>query len=121
MCSERSIILDTLTLPKVVSMKKQPVHRCNCSECRRRNSSPVKELHGQINFLLSMLDERQRRLYVGLESKRIGRGGDQQLAIVTGMSAHTIAKGRRELDLAEQNDHVRAPGGGRRRVEKKIQ
>ncbi len=102
-------------------MKKRPVHRCKCSECRRRSSNPVKELHSQINFLISTLDERQRRLYAGLESKRIGHGGDQRLAIVTGMSVNTIAKGRRELELAEQNDHVRAPGGGRLRVKKKIQ
>jgi len=66
------------------------------------------------------LDEHQRRLYAGLESKKLGYGGDQQLALITGMDVETIAKGRHELEQAEPTDRIRAPGGGRIRVEKKI-
>jgi hypothetical protein len=72
-----------------------------------------------MNFFLSTLDERQRRLYVGLEAKRLGHGGDRRLAMITGLSVDTIAKGRRELEKAEPSDRIRAPGGGRPRVEKK--
>lgn len=42
------------------------------------------------NFFLSTLDKHQRRLYVGLESAKLGRGGDRQLADITGMSVDTI-------------------------------
>lgn len=74
-----------------------------------------------MNFFLSTLDEHQRRLHVGLESQQLGHGGDRRLAMITGMSVDTIAKGRRELALAEPPDRIRAPGGGRWAVEKKTQ
>jgi hypothetical protein len=72
-----------------------------------------------MNFFLSTLDEQQRRLYVGLESQKLGHGGDRRLAVITGMSVDTIAKGRRELGLAEPTERIRASGGGRWPVEKK--
>jgi hypothetical protein len=100
-------------------MKQRSVQTCQCPECQRPESNAVKELHRQMNFFLSTLDERQRRLYVGLEAKRLGYGGDRQVAKITGMSVNTIAKGRRELEQAEASDRIRLPGGGRIRVEKK--
>jgi hypothetical protein len=72
-----------------------------------------------MNFLMSTLDEHQRRLYAGLESTKLGYGGDQRIALITGLHVHTIAKGRRELEQAVPSDRIRAPGGGRWRVEKK--
>lgn len=100
-------------------MRKRPVHRCPCSDCRRRKTNPTKDLHQQMNFLVSTLDERQQRLYVGLESQKLGHGGDRQLALITGLSVDTIAKGRQELDQADASDRIRAVGDGRPRVEKK--
>jgi len=72
-----------------------------------------------MNFFLSTLDEHQRRLYVGLESEKLGHGGDRRLATITGIHVDTIAKGRRELKHAKASDRVRPPGGGRLRAEKK--
>ena len=66
-------------------------------------------------------DEKQRRLYAGLESLKLGYGGDQRIAAFIGMDPHTVAKGRREL--IEQDfelDRIRKPGGGRKRVETKL-
>ena len=100
-------------------MLKRPVHRCPCSDCRRRKPNPTKDLHQQMNFLVSTLDERQQRLYVGLESQKVGHGGDRQLALITGLSVDTIAKGRQELGQADASDRIRAVGGGRPCVEKK--
>jgi hypothetical protein len=100
-------------------MQKRPVHQCECPEYQRLESNPTKALHSHMNFFLSALDERQRRLYVGLEAKRLGHGGDRRLAMITGLSVDTIAKGRRELEKAEPSDRIRAPGGGRPQVEKK--
>jgi len=102
-------------------MAKRPLHHCQCSDCRRRGAHPIKDLHQHMNFLVSTLDERQRRLYVGLESKKLGHGGDRRLARITGLSVDTIAKGRRELAQAPARDRTRRPGGGRWRVEKKTQ
>jgi uncharacterized protein with PhoU and TrkA domain len=51
-----------------------------------------------MNVFLSRLDEQQRRWYVALESKKIGRGGDKRLSEITGMDVETIRRGRRELD-----------------------
>ncbi|MGB8815788.1 MAG: hypothetical protein WCC74_00920 [Minisyncoccia bacterium] len=73
-----------------------------------------------IVLFLSALDERQRRLYAGLESLRLGHGGDRRLAELTGLDVHTIARGRTELLQRDvQLDRVRRPGGGRTALEKK--
>ncbi len=97
----------------------RPVHPCQCAECQQPGETPRKGLHAQMNFFLSTLDEHQRRLYVGLESKKLGHGGDRQLSLITGLNVDTIAQGRQELDRAERSDRIRAPGGGRPPVEKK--
>lgn len=78
------------------------------------------ELKAAIVLFFSMLDEKQRRLFAGLESLKLGYGGDQRMAGFIGMDPHTVAKGRREL--IEQDfeiDRIRKAGGGRKRVEKK--
>ena len=84
----------------------------------------MKELHSQMNLLLSRLDEQQRRWYVALEAKKLGHGGVKQMSIVTGMHSDTIKQGRLELEdslSARPVERVRVVGGGRRRVEKKTQ
>jgi hypothetical protein len=78
------------------------------------------ELKAAIVLFSSMLNEKQRRLYAGLESLKLGYGGDQRIAEFIGLDPHTVAKGRRELleqDLAL--DRIRKTGGGRKRAEKK--
>jgi len=75
-----------------------------------------------MNAFLSRLDEQQRRWYAALESSRLGDGGDQQIARITGLDVQTIRRGRQELssDLSGRPaERVRAPGAGRPRVEKK--
>ncbi len=78
------------------------------------------ETQAAIILFFSTLDERQRRLYAGLESLRLGHGGDSRIAELTGLDVHTIAKGRAELLQRDvQIDRVRRPGAGRRALEKK--
>ena len=77
------------------------------------------ELGAATVLVYSTLDERQRRLCAGLESLRVGYGGDRRIANLLGMNIHTVAKGRKEL-LAEDLDldRIRRPGGGRKSVKK---
>ncbi len=63
------------------------------------------------------LDERQRRLLLGVEASQIGRGAIKAIAAVTGVHPDTIARGVREAEgVAEPPSRVRAPGGGRKRL-----
>lgn len=80
------------------------------------------ELKAAIILFFSLLDEKQRRLFAGLESFKIGHGGDNRIANLLGLDAHTVAKGRRELfsDNVEI-ERTRKKGAGRKPVEKKFQ
>jgi len=61
------------------------------------------------------LDERQRRLVLGIEATELGRGGIKAVAAATGVHPDTIARGVREIaGQAEASGRVRAPGGGRK-------
>ncbi len=78
------------------------------------------EMKTSILLFYSLLDEQQRRLYAGLESLKLGRGGDRQLADFLDLDPHTVARGRQQL-LAQdvEVDRARRTGGGRQPVEKK--
>jgi hypothetical protein len=98
------------------------VHECGCAACRAGEHAE-REDHRQLNLLLSRLDEQQRRWVAAREAKRLGYGGFQRLAEITGLHPETIRRGRDELhnDLRDRPvARVRRPGGGRPRVEKKI-
>ena len=68
----------------------------------------------------SLLDERQRRLFAGLEALKCGWGGDRRIARLLGIDPSTVAAGRRQLvERDVEVDRVRRAGGGRRPTEKK--
>jgi hypothetical protein len=78
------------------------------------------ELKAGIVLFYSLLDEKQRRLYAGLEALKLGRGGDRRISDLLGLDPHTVAKGRRELLSQEVlHERVRQTGGGRKPTEKK--
>ena len=63
------------------------------------------------------LDERQRRLVLGLEATELGRGGVKAIASATGVHPDTIARGVREVaGQIEVTPRVRASGGGRKKL-----
>jgi hypothetical protein len=98
------------------------VPACGCVACQA-GDHPHREDHRQLNVLLSRLDEQQRRWVAGREAARLGHGGIQQIAEITGLHPETIRRGRDELgdDLRGRPiQRVRLPGGGRPCVEKKI-
>ncbi|MGH7574752.1 MAG: hypothetical protein ACREM1_06445 [Longimicrobiales bacterium] len=78
------------------------------------------ELKAAIVLFFALLDEKQRRLYAGLESLKLGHGGDQRIAELLGLDPGTVARGRREL-LAQdvETERVRHTGAGRPSAEKK--
>jgi len=55
------------------------------------------KLKAALIIFFSLLDEQQRRLYAGLESLKIGYGGDSFIAMMLGLSEKTVAKGRQEF------------------------
>jgi len=78
------------------------------------------ELKAAILLFYSLLDEQQRRLFAGLESIKLGHGGDSVLAEFLGLDPHTVARGRQQLlDQDVAPGRTRRGGGGRKPVEKK--
>ena len=78
------------------------------------------ELKTAILLFYGLLDEQQRRLFAGLESIRLGHGGDTLLSDFLGLDVHTVARGRQQL--LEQNvisGRTRRLGGGRISTKKK--
>ena len=88
-----------------------------------------KEMRTMIGKMVPMLDERQRRIFLGLASEVVGRGGVKEVHELTGAAASVISQGRKEArDLPEDPrarpaastlGRVRAEGGGRKSVEEK--
>ena len=78
------------------------------------------ELKAAILLFYSLLDEQQRRLFAGLESIKLGRGGDTILATFLNLDPHTVARGRQHLlDHDVAPGRTRRVGAGRTPVEKK--
>ncbi len=77
------------------------------------------ELQAAILLFYSLLDEQQRRLFAGLESMRLGHGGDTLLGDFLGLDVHTVARGRQQLlDRNVAGGRTRRTGGGRTATEK---
>ena len=102
--------------------RQQVLSRQSSEEPRGPGQPPValEESKAAIVLFLGLLDERQRRMFAGLESMRWGWGGDRRVAEITGLDVHTVARGRRELLGGEgAAERIRRPGGGRKATEKK--
>jgi len=108
--------------PDPTTRRRQVLARQALSEIPGSASAEVspEELKASLVLFSSLLDERQRRLYAGLESLKLGRGGDQRLAELLQLDPGTVARGRKQLLAQEVEwERVRKPGAGRKPVEKK--
>lgn len=77
------------------------------------------ELKAVIILFYSILNEKQRRLYAGLESLKIGYGGDTLISELLNIDPETVSKGRKELNSGDfEKDRVRKQGAGRHEVKK---
>jgi hypothetical protein len=81
---------------------------------------PSIELKAKIILFLGLLNERQRRVFAGLESLKMGPGSDTAAAEALGLDPQTVARGRAELlQGTVDQTRLRRPGAGRKPVEKK--
>ena len=77
------------------------------------------DLRPHLQAFLATLNEKQRRLYAGFESLRLGRGGDTIVAGWTGLNVKTVARGRQALHSGGVSiDRVRSVGAGRPALKK---
>ena len=80
------------------------------------------EVKAAIILFFSLLDEKQRRLFAGMEAIRTGEGGNAKIAEFLDIDPHTVAKGRNELLSRDiDRERLRQPGAGRKKQEKKLQ
>ena len=78
------------------------------------------EIRAAVALFAASLDERQLRLFAGVEALQFGKGAEIWIANLLGVHRQTVAKGRRELLEGDVNfERVRKKGAGRPRTEKK--
>lgn len=106
----------------MANQRKGVVRQCDCETCRDHPRSAEAREHLRINRMLSTLDEKNARRVAGLLASREGHGGVSLLSRITGMSRQTIDRGIGELEAEDDVpvDRVRAEGGGRKPLEKKL-
>lgn len=68
--------------------------------------------------MVPLLDERQRRIYLALESESLGRGGVDEVRELTGIGRNSLFVGRREARELPEDPKARpkAPSAGRVRA-----
>jgi hypothetical protein len=73
---------------------------------------------GKYEVIAPFLDERQRRLWLGVEAQALGRGGVSAVARATGVSRTTVTAAVKELvdPAATSTGRVRRAGAGRPRL-----
>ena len=79
-----------------------------------------------VGRMMPILDEKEKRLFLGGLSKALGHGAEKELAEITGITIQTISAGRKEYALLAEDPRAkpspsetgrtRAPGGGRKPV-----
>jgi len=105
--------------------KKQELTRIDTIQYPDEEMKPdilMNELKAALIIFFSTLDEKQRRLYAGYESLKIGHGGNKRIAELLDLDQKTVARGRQELLGGKVNiDNIRKTGGGRKQIKKKSQ
>ena len=104
--------------------KQQELKRKNRIQCMHSAKMEpeflTNELKAALIIFYSTLNEKQRRLYAGLESLKLGHGGDKFIAELLDIDQKTVARGKRELLSEEVDvDTIRKSGGGRKKIKKK--
>ena len=85
-----------------------------------KNNMFAKDISDEyLALFMSLLNEKQKRLFAGYESIKTGYGGDKVISQKTGLNIKTISRGRKEL-LSKDIDieKIRKPGAGRPSLKK---
>jgi transposase len=91
-------------------------------DVRALDSTAIKVKYQKLS---SWLDEKRRRLWAAVEAEQLGFGGVAAVAAATGLSRNTIRAGLTELASARRRrrrprpadeERIRQPGGGRKRL-----
>ena len=65
------------------------------------------------------LNEKQKRLFAGLQAQELGYFGVRQVSEQLGLHPHTVRAGQKELaqiaESAVTSNRIRKPGGGRKK------
>lgn len=73
----------------------------------------------QYGRMYELLNEKQWRLYLGMEAEKIGNGGISIVARESGSDRKTIRKGKNEIRQPYDTERIRLPGGGRKKIREK--
>lgn len=75
------------------------------------------DLKNQIEYMKSVLNERQYRFFLGATAISIGHCGQALVTRLSGSSVNTVRRGIDEVKLKGENENsgrIRKPGGGRK-------
>jgi hypothetical protein len=79
------------------------------------------EYDDSLLLFIATLNEKQKRWFAGLQSLKLGYGGDKIIAQKFGLDVKTVAKGRVELAASDIDlSRVRAAGAGRPALKKTL-
>jgi Rhodopirellula transposase DDE domain len=105
---------------QIVNVPKQgEFAACRCQDGGMSANAEVLRCIGpELELGLPLLDERSRRLVLGMVARAAGKGGTGAVARLTGASWQTVADGVAELGAGEvaPAGRVRRPGGGRKKL-----
>ncbi|MEA2077784.1 MAG: hypothetical protein U9O95_07185 [Candidatus Marinimicrobia bacterium] len=88
-------------------------------EIQQEQTTTKDEMDEYLTLFMLLLNEKQKRLFAGLESLKLGYGGDKKIAVKTGLNVKTVSQGRQEL-LSKDIDmnKIRKAGAGRPSLKK---
>ena len=86
----------------------------------QQKQTTVKDVTDEyLALFMLLLNEKQKRLFAGFESLKLGYGGDKKIAIKTGLNVKTVSRGRQELLSKDIDmDKIRKVGAGRPSLKK---
>lgn len=76
------------------------------------------EIENQMKSVYNRLSEKDRRLYAGIEAKKLNRGGITYISILLNCSYKTVLQGIKDLDNPPKlpKNRIRKAGGGRTKI-----
>lgn len=86
-------------------------------ETRTKHTVGKDDTDEYLALFMTLLNEKQQRLFAGYESLKLGHGGDKKIAMKTGLNVKTVSQGRQEL-IGKDIDRTRKSGAGRPSLKK---